>query len=125
MHEKNKNKRRFYKDFKDSIRFYCVIIPYHSAYESSGARRKYSTYNESRSIGSSILNLKHAQRLDFSHFFCRLLHVCLNVRMCSLKLPTLKYGSSSSASQNSVLYCRITISRNSFICIYHNHTSFS
>ena len=41
MYEKNKNKRRFYKDFKCSTLFYRLIIPTNSAYELSVARRKY------------------------------------------------------------------------------------
>ena len=43
MYERNKNKRRFYEDFKGSTPFYGVIIPQDSAYESNGARRKYAT----------------------------------------------------------------------------------
>ena len=42
MYEINKNKRRFYEDFKGSTHFYPVIIPRDSACESNGARRKYA-----------------------------------------------------------------------------------
>ena len=42
MYEKNKNKRRFYEDFKGSKRLYRLIIPHNSAWESTVARRKYA-----------------------------------------------------------------------------------